>query len=75
MKNMSLHDMAVRLAEGGIVDFGGYAIKAKDVGQEIDLCCLCSMDSVCTMDLADLCAEVDSYTRSKHIIMFANEQK
>jgi len=75
MKNMSLHDMAVRLAEGGIVDFGGYTIKAKDVGQEENPCYLCSIDSVCTMDLVDLCAEVDGYTRSKHIIMFANEQK
>ena len=71
----TLYAKAVRLAEGGIVECGGYAIKAKDVGQEENPCYLCSMDSACTMDLADLCAEVDGYTRSKHIIMFAYEQK
>ena len=71
---MTLHDMAVRLAEGGIVDFGGFALKAKEVGREVNPCILCSMDSVCTIDLVDLCAEVDGYTRSSHIIMFANNE-
>lgn len=67
----SLHDLAVRLCEGGTIDFGGYALKAKDVGQEENPCYLCEMDCVCDMQLTDLCAECDGLTRTKHIIMFA----
>lgn len=73
-KKMTLHDMAVRLAEGGTVDFGGFALKAKEVERGDNPCLLCSMDSACTIDLIDLCAEVDGYTRSTHIIMFANNE-
>lgn len=72
-KKMTKHDMAVRLCEGGVVDFGGYALKAKDVGREENPCYLCSMDCVCNMEMCDLCAECDDLTRTKHILLFNNE--
>jgi hypothetical protein len=68
----TLHDLAVRLCEGGVIDYGGYALKAKDVGHEENPCYLCSMDCVCNMAMTDLCAECDAVTRTKHILMFAN---
>lgn len=71
-KKMSLHDLAVRLCEGGVIDYGGYALKAEDVGHEENPCYLCSMDCVCNMAMADLCAECDGVTHTKHILMFAN---
>ena len=66
----SLHELAVRLCQGDTINFGGYALKAKDVGHEENPCFLCEMDCVCDMQLTDLCAECDSITRTKHILMF-----
>lgn len=71
-KSNSLHELAIRLCEGGVIDFGGYTLKAKDVGNEENPCYLCSMDSVCRMEITDLCAECDGITHTKHILMFAN---
>lgn len=68
----SLHDLAVRLCEGGVIDYGGYALKAEDVGHEENPCYLCSMDCVCNMAMSDLCAECDAVTHTKHILIFAN---
>lgn len=73
-KQMSLHDMAVRLCEGGVVKCSGYFIKAKDVGKEEHPCYLCSIVSACNQEICDLCFECDGLTRSGHILYFANEQ-
>lgn len=70
----SLHANAVRLVEGGVVEIGGQFVKAIDVGHEENPCNLCSMDCVCCMELADLCAECDGITHTKHILKFAYEQ-
>lgn len=72
-KSYSLHDMAIRLCEGGVIEYGGYFLKAKNLGIEEDPCTLCNMDCVCDINMTDLCAECDSITHSKHILMFANE--
>lgn len=74
-KTPSLHDIAVRLCEGGVVDYGGYALRAKEVETDDSPCLLCEMDCVCDYDMTNLCAECDGVTRSKHIIYFANKQK
>lgn len=74
-KEMSLHDLAVRLCEGGIVDYGGFALKAKEVDMNETACNLCNMDCACNLSITDLCAECDAVTHTKHILMFANEQK
>ena len=71
-KVMSLHDQAVRLCQGDVIDYGGYALKAKDVGYEENPCYLCSMDCVCNMAMSDLCTECDGITHTKHILIFAN---
>ena len=71
-KETSLHDLAVRLCEGGVIDYDGFALKAKDVGHEENPCYLCAMDSTCNMAMTDLCAECDGVTHTKHILMFAN---
>lgn len=73
-KQMSLHDRAVRLCEGGIVECSGHYIKAKDVGKEEHPCWLCSMDSACNQEMCDLCFECDELTRSGHILYFAYEK-
>lgn len=72
-KKLTIHEMAIRLVEGGVAEIGGYFVKAIDVGHEENPCNLCSMDCVCCMELTDLCAECDGITRTKHILKFANE--
>lgn len=71
----SLHAKAVRLAEGGVVEINGHFVRAIDVVGDNNPCELCDMDSVCHMEMVDLCAEVDAYTRSPHILKFAYKQK
>lgn len=68
-----LYEKAVRLAEGGIVEIAGHFVKAMNVPRDENPCKLCNMDSVCHMEMVDLCAEVDGYTRSPHILKFAYE--
>ena len=71
----TLYAKAVRLAEGGVVEIGGHFVRAIDVVCEDNPCYLCEMDSACNEEMGDLCAEVDGYTRSRHILKFAYKQK
>lgn len=70
---MTLHEMAVRLCEGGVIEYGGHFIKAKNVSDLDNPCQVCQMDCVCDMNMVDLCAECDTYTRTKHYLSFSNE--
>lgn len=73
-KQMSFHEMAVRLCEGGEVFFGGFWMKVIKVPEDRNPCELCRMDCVCQMELATICAECDGYERCKHLLYFANEE-
>lgn len=70
----TLHDLAVRLCEGGQVEFIGLSIKAKDALDPADPCLECQMDSICCMEMTDLCAECDGYHHHAHILVLANEK-
>lgn len=74
-KNLTVHDKAVRLAEGGIVEIAGHFVKAEDVLGDVNPCYLCNMDSICNYEMVDLCAELDGYTRSPHVLRLANKQR
>ena len=71
-KSDSLHDLAVRLCEGGVVEFGGYCLKAKELDSDELSCYECSMDSVCDVKMSDLCCECDNLTYTQHILEFAD---
>ena len=71
----TLYAKAVRLAEGGIAEINGHFVRAIGVVYEDSPCYLCDMDSICNEDMSDLCAEVDNYTRSPHILKLAYKQK
>lgn len=73
-KQMRLHDMAVRLCEGGEVLYQGYGLKAIAVPEGVDPCDLCQMDCLCRAEMVELCAECDSYERRFHLLYLANEQ-
>lgn len=73
-KQMSRHDMAVRLHEGGEVFFQGYWLKAIAVPKGVDPCVVCRMDCRCHGGMIKLCAECDFYGRSDYLLYFANEE-
>lgn len=75
MKKDSLHKKAVRLAEGGTVEIAGHFVRAVNVPDEENPCYLCEMDSACRMEMTDLCAELEAYTRSKYLLKFAYKKK
>lgn len=75
MKPDPLYEKAVRLAEGGIVEIAGHFVRAEKVLGGDNPCYLCNMDSICNMEMTDLCAELDGYTRSPHILRLANKQR
>lgn len=70
-KELSKHEMAVRLCEGGIVVYQGFAIAAEEIPEDECACMICQMDCVCNMEMMDLCAECDCYNRKKHYLKFA----
>lgn len=70
-KRLSYHDDAVRLCEGGFIEFGGLIIGAKEVEEE-ESCFECAMDSICNFEMTELCAECDELTRKRHILYMPN---
>lgn len=69
-KKMTLHDKAVRLCEGGVVECTGHYIRAKEIHPGFTACMECSMDSACDLEMSNLCDECDSLTHTEHILLF-----
>lgn len=69
---MSNHAKAVRLCQGGIVEIDGHFVRAERYDGDDSPCFECEMDSICRMDMVDLCAECDSTTGLKYILKLAN---
>lgn len=63
MKESVLYKKAVRLSEGGYEECCGHLVKAVFHEGDENSCFLCEMDSICNMDMLDLCAEVGAYRR------------
>lgn len=73
-KRMTLHDMAVRLCEGGTVEYDSLFLKAMVVPNEVNACDVCRMDCLCHDAMDNLCSECDDYDRRKHLLYLAGEQ-
>ena len=71
-KKMTLHEMAVRLCEGGQVELNGLAIKAIEVTTDDSPCDVCEMDCLCRMAMVDLCSAVDAYDHKPHRLQLVN---
>lgn len=69
-KKMTLHEKAIRLCEGGVVECSGHCVRAKEIPEGFNACNECSMDSACDKEMHDLCVECDSLTFTKHILFF-----
>lgn len=68
MKAKSLHDLAVRLCEGGTVWYEGHSLVAIEIPPEMDVCNCCHLDSICNPNIRELCIECDSYDGKVHVL-------
>ena len=68
---MTLHEKAVHLSEGGIVEVAGLFVRAKSVPECFDGCDACQMDCLCHGEMADLCTEICDYDGKEHYLVFA----
>lgn len=61
----SMHEKAIRLIEGGIVEVSGLCVRMGYSPYIIDPCFCCDMDSLCHKGnpICDLCEECDSITK------------
>ena len=57
MKQVTLHDKAVRLVEGGVVECAGHFVRFERCPEDHIGCEVCEMDCICRMEMTDLCAE------------------
>lgn len=63
-----IHEKAVRLVEGGHVWFEGHVIGARICNEDDNPCMVCAMDSICSMQMTDLCDECDTISRKRHFL-------
>lgn len=68
-----LHDKAIRLLEGGIVQVDTHWVRAMSLSYNSDSCEACSMDSACSPEMSALCSEVECISRKPYILKFAYE--
>lgn len=74
-KELSLHDKAVRLCEGGVVECDGHFVRAVKLPQNVESCKNCDMDSACGYYMSYLCYECDAYEGGAHVLKFAYKSK
>lgn len=75
LKFRTLHPLAIRLLEGGIVECDGHCVKAVEVSGPDLPCFVCKMDSACSLKLQDLCVEVDVISGSNHYLDFVSDNQ
>lgn len=70
MKN-SVHEKAIRLVEGGIVEVGGISVILHSEPDIFDPCFCCDMDSLCHFgtEMHLVCRECDSITKKDCILI------
>lgn len=73
-KKQSLHDKAIRLVEGGVVEVDGHSVKMGHQSFIFDPCFVCEMDSLCHKgnEFCNLCEECDYITGEDCFLYFSN---
>lgn len=65
IKVNSVHDKAIALCEGRPVEIMGHVVKLCKFDGPWNACNECEMDSICRMEMVDVCGECESITRKK----------
>lgn len=66
---MTVHEMAVRLCEGGSVWIEGHLLSAQLATVALNCCLECKLDSICSPALVELCSGCDAYDRKSHYLV------
>lgn len=74
-KKITVHDKAIRLAEGGQVVCDGHYVKVKKLPKDICSCCWCKMDSICRENMLELCCETFSIMKCDMCLELVNQQE
>ena len=67
-----IHKTAIRLLEGGREFFDGHWYKAMIVSGDIIPCEQCELDSLCNMQVVDLCGELEAITKKRCMLKLAD---
>ena len=64
MNSTEIHNKAIRLVEGGIVDINGLCVSMRHEPYIFDPCFVCELDCLCHRgnDICNVCDECDSIT-------------
>lgn len=75
MISMKVHDKAIRLAEGGIVEIDGNWFRLIRFPENYDdnPCMECDLDSICRMEHTDVCAECEALLHVKCLLELASK--
>ena len=62
---MTIHDKAIRLVEGGIVEVDGLCVALRHEPYIFDPCFVCELDSICHKgnNICSVCEECDAITK------------
>lgn len=71
----TLHELAIRLCEGGTVYFEGHFLKAVKVPSGFSCCDECDLDSICHDTISSLCCECDNYVGEYHLLKLINGKR
>lgn len=75
MEKMTVHDKAIRLLEGGIVEIDANWFRLKRFTDDYDgiPCEECNLDSICRMKHIDVCGECEAITHRRCMLELASE--
>lgn len=75
MKKMTVHDKAIRLLEGGIVQIEGKRFRVKRFPDYYDgiTCFDCSLQSICRQEHLNICAECEAISNRDCCLEIANK--
>lgn len=71
-----IHDKAIRLIEGGVVEVDGLFVRAIKVDNIFGICSNCSMDCLCHLgtEVLDVCTECDEINGGNYYLKLVNEK-
>lgn len=69
---VNIHEKAIRLVEGGIVNVDGHCVKLGKAPYIFDPCFVCEMDCLCHSgnEMCAVCEECDSITKMDCYLIF-----
>lgn len=73
MEKITVHDKAIRLLEGGIVEIDANWFRLLRLSDDLDVddCCECELDSICREEHRDICAECDAISGGHNCLRLA----